>query len=185
MEFRPDTKLIPNGLVRRCISMNGSDGKRYRVLSYFFPCHVQHFYAAKGKRIGRGPLQTPSEQPKFARFIKEWITFNFAKERKQKMDDALTLLPESMIPLDVPASHQVPDGWDHQEMQCQGVLTQTAVPVTPETSSEHEKQRQCRKRKFSVMQEKAVDTIPTPNQSLDTSAADILLQFAQQPILIS
>ncbi|KAJ3026570.1 UNVERIFIED_CONTAM: hypothetical protein HDU68_005430 [Siphonaria sp. JEL0065] len=180
MEFRPETKLIPNGLVRQCISMNGSDGKRYRVLSYFFPCHVQHFYAAKGKRIGRGPLQTPSEQPKFERFIKEWIAFNFAKKQKQKMEDELTPLPESMIPLDVPAAHQVPDCWDHQEMQSQVVLTQTVGPLTPEPSPEHEKQRQCRKRKLSVVHEKAVHTIPTPNQSLDTSAADILLQFAQQ-----
>ncbi|KAI9330875.1 hypothetical protein BDR26DRAFT_1011208 [Obelidium mucronatum] len=191
-KVRPDTKLIPNGLVRRCISMNGSDGKRYRVLSYFYPCHVQQFYVSAGKtRWGRGPLQTPSEQPKFERFIKQWIAFNFAKKQKQKMEDELSPLPPSIIPLDMRAPQQgVPvDDWDRleqlqktqpQEQECiKTVGTVEAGPLTPSVSPAHQKQTESssRKRTYSVMNG-AVDGIPTPIQSLD--AVDSLLLLAQQ-----
>ncbi|KAJ3233807.1 hypothetical protein HDU81_001988 [Chytriomyces hyalinus] len=54
---RPNTKLIPNGLAKRTISLRGADGFRYRIISYFHPRDVDHFY----KQTARGTLKRPSE----------------------------------------------------------------------------------------------------------------------------
>ncbi|KAJ3073823.1 hypothetical protein HDU98_000565 [Podochytrium sp. JEL0797] len=117
--LKPSTQLIPNGLARRTISMNGSDNKRYRVVSYFYPCHVQHFYTKAG---GSGPLQIPSQQPKFTKFMKEWMAYNHAKKQQQKMDAELTLLPESIVPIDQPVSRVVQD-WNEQQERLLAPLT--------------------------------------------------------------
>ncbi|ORY53636.1 hypothetical protein BCR33DRAFT_761012 [Rhizoclosmatium globosum] len=37
---RPNTKLVPNGLAKRTISLTGSNGAKFRVISYFVPDHV-------------------------------------------------------------------------------------------------------------------------------------------------
>ncbi|KAJ3281774.1 hypothetical protein HDU79_010510 [Rhizoclosmatium sp. JEL0117] len=113
--LKPGTKLLPNGLAKRTVSMNGSDGKRYRVISYFYPCHVQHLYTDK-KSAGLGPLQIPSRQPKFERFMKEWMAFNAAKKQRQAMEAELTALPESIVPVDAPLDIVVRD-WDESDNQ--------------------------------------------------------------------
>ncbi|KAI8841792.1 Gti1/Pac2 family-domain-containing protein [Chytriomyces cf. hyalinus JEL632] len=42
--LRPQTRFVPNGLAKRTITLTGSDGQRYRVISYFHPANVAHFY---------------------------------------------------------------------------------------------------------------------------------------------
>ncbi|KAI8828789.1 Gti1/Pac2 family-domain-containing protein [Chytriomyces cf. hyalinus JEL632] len=41
---RPNTRLVPNGFAKRTITLTGSDSKRYRVISYFYPSDVAHLY---------------------------------------------------------------------------------------------------------------------------------------------
>ncbi|KAI9344592.1 Gti1/Pac2 family-domain-containing protein [Obelidium mucronatum] len=41
---RPNTRLVPNGFAKRTITLTGSDGKEYRVISYFYPHDVSHLY---------------------------------------------------------------------------------------------------------------------------------------------
>ncbi|KAI8611801.1 Gti1/Pac2 family-domain-containing protein [Chytriomyces sp. MP71] len=41
---RPNTRLVPNGFAKRTITLTGSDGNRYRVISYFYPSDVSHLY---------------------------------------------------------------------------------------------------------------------------------------------
>ncbi|KAI8610613.1 Gti1/Pac2 family-domain-containing protein [Chytriomyces sp. MP71] len=67
---RKDTKLIPNGLAKRTISLVGDDGRRYRVINYFSPTDVSHFYKNKPGSSLRGAqsLQRPSDLPEFRPF---------------------------------------------------------------------------------------------------------------------
>ncbi|TPX75387.1 hypothetical protein CcCBS67573_g03340 [Chytriomyces confervae] len=66
LSLRQGTHIVPNGLAKRTISVDGSDNNRYRVISYFFPADVQDHYK-KGKR-SRCILPTPSQLPEFSRF---------------------------------------------------------------------------------------------------------------------
>ncbi|KAI8831469.1 Gti1/Pac2 family-domain-containing protein [Chytriomyces cf. hyalinus JEL632] len=66
LSLRQGTHLVPNGLAKRTISVDGSDNNRYRVISYFFPTDVQDHYK-KGKR-SRCILPTPSHLPEFFRY---------------------------------------------------------------------------------------------------------------------
>ncbi|KAI8827622.1 Gti1/Pac2 family-domain-containing protein [Chytriomyces cf. hyalinus JEL632] len=61
---RPNTKLIPNGLAKRTISLRGADGFRYRIISYFHPRDVDHIY----KQTARGTLKRPSELSELHQF---------------------------------------------------------------------------------------------------------------------
>ncbi|ORY53888.1 hypothetical protein BCR33DRAFT_711226 [Rhizoclosmatium globosum] len=101
--LKPGTKLLPNGLAKRTVSMNGSDGKRYRVISYFYPCHVQHLYTDK-KSAGLGPLQIPSRQPKCPLDI---VVRDWDETDNQLLPSSNYLaplcLPPSFLPLDVPS----------------------------------------------------------------------------------
>ncbi|KAI8614347.1 Gti1/Pac2 family-domain-containing protein [Chytriomyces sp. MP71] len=67
---RKDTKLIPNGLAKRTISLFGEDGRRYRVINYFAPTDVNHFYKSKLASSLRGAmfLQRPADLPEFLPF---------------------------------------------------------------------------------------------------------------------
>ncbi|KAJ3243179.1 hypothetical protein HDU77_010513, partial [Chytriomyces hyalinus] len=42
--LRPQTRFVPNGLAKRTITLTGSNGLRYRVISYFYPPSVAHLY---------------------------------------------------------------------------------------------------------------------------------------------
>ncbi|KAJ3019369.1 UNVERIFIED_CONTAM: hypothetical protein HDU68_010679 [Siphonaria sp. JEL0065] len=44
MALRANCRFIPNGLAKRTIGLTGSDGLKYRVISYFYPMDVEHFY---------------------------------------------------------------------------------------------------------------------------------------------
>ncbi|KAJ3024931.1 UNVERIFIED_CONTAM: hypothetical protein HDU68_007648 [Siphonaria sp. JEL0065] len=44
MALRANCRFIPNGLAKRTIGLTGSDGLKYRVISYFYPIDVEHFY---------------------------------------------------------------------------------------------------------------------------------------------
>ncbi|KAJ3232345.1 hypothetical protein HDU78_007199 [Chytriomyces hyalinus] len=65
---RGKTRFVANGLAKRTLTLSGSDGNRYRVISYFYPCHVQHLY---GDPVANSSgLLTPSSMPEYARFAK-------------------------------------------------------------------------------------------------------------------
>ncbi|KAI9330867.1 Gti1/Pac2 family-domain-containing protein [Obelidium mucronatum] len=63
---RPNSKIVPNGLAKRTISMNGSDGNKYRVISYFYPKDVASYYERNQKE---SLLFTPSKLPEFQPFV--------------------------------------------------------------------------------------------------------------------
>ncbi|TPX58908.1 hypothetical protein CcCBS67573_g09123 [Chytriomyces confervae] len=65
---RGKTRFVANGLAKRTLTLSGSDGNRYRVISYFYPCHVQHLYG--DPVAGSSGLVTPSSMPEYARFAK-------------------------------------------------------------------------------------------------------------------
>ncbi|KAJ3297348.1 hypothetical protein HDU79_003963 [Rhizoclosmatium sp. JEL0117] len=41
---RPNTRLVPHGFAKRTISVQGSNGQNYRVISYFYPKDIAHLY---------------------------------------------------------------------------------------------------------------------------------------------
>ncbi|KAI8831471.1 Gti1/Pac2 family-domain-containing protein [Chytriomyces cf. hyalinus JEL632] len=65
---RGKTRFVANGLAKRTLTLSGSDGNRYRVISYFYPSHVQHLY---GDPVANSSgLSTPSSMPEYSRFSK-------------------------------------------------------------------------------------------------------------------
>ncbi|KAI9330855.1 hypothetical protein BDR26DRAFT_871023 [Obelidium mucronatum] len=65
--LRERCRFIPNGLAKRSIGLTGSDGLKYRVMSYFYPMDVEHIYASGNTH---GVLTIPSECPEYQSFIK-------------------------------------------------------------------------------------------------------------------
>ncbi|KAJ3063231.1 hypothetical protein HDU98_000927 [Podochytrium sp. JEL0797] len=68
---RGKTKFVPNGLAKRTLTLTGSDGNRYRVISYFYPADVAHLYGDPpgGGVAGGKRLETPSRMRQFERFL--------------------------------------------------------------------------------------------------------------------
>ncbi|KAJ3233588.1 hypothetical protein HDU77_000552 [Chytriomyces hyalinus] len=61
---RGNTRLIPNGLAKRTITLTAqSTGEKFRVISYFYPHDVEHLYSRKV--LHQGFLQTPSQAQEF------------------------------------------------------------------------------------------------------------------------
>ncbi|ORY43970.1 hypothetical protein BCR33DRAFT_232432 [Rhizoclosmatium globosum] len=46
--FRAGTRGVVGGLVKRTVTLEGSDGNRYRVINYFYPGMVEGWYLADG-----------------------------------------------------------------------------------------------------------------------------------------
>ncbi|KAJ3020223.1 UNVERIFIED_CONTAM: hypothetical protein HDU68_010277 [Siphonaria sp. JEL0065] len=63
---RPNTKLVPGGLAKRAISLVGSNGAKFRVISYFYPVDVE---GSDGRNEERGVLDIPSEMPEFREIL--------------------------------------------------------------------------------------------------------------------
>ncbi|TPX73664.1 hypothetical protein CcCBS67573_g05052 [Chytriomyces confervae] len=59
--LRPQTRFVPNGLAKRTITLTGSDGQRYRVISYFHPANVAHFYGDPDPTTGVSLLMRPGD----------------------------------------------------------------------------------------------------------------------------
>ncbi|KAJ3114303.1 hypothetical protein HK100_001704 [Physocladia obscura] len=66
--LKANTQLIPGGMAKRTISLVGSDGNRYRVISYFYPTDVENHYNSGQMHQGRSFLKTPTEIPELAVF---------------------------------------------------------------------------------------------------------------------
>ncbi|KAJ3387767.1 hypothetical protein CcCBS67573_g07737 [Chytriomyces confervae] len=65
---RGNTRLIPNGLAKRTITLTAqSTGEKFRVISYFYPHDVEQFYSRKV--LHQGFLQTPSQAQEFQDLI--------------------------------------------------------------------------------------------------------------------
>ncbi|KAJ3098283.1 hypothetical protein HK100_005133 [Physocladia obscura] len=60
--LKANTRLVPGGMAKRTISLAGSDGDRYRVISYFYPHEVEGYFNRSGVR----KLSSPSDLPEFA-----------------------------------------------------------------------------------------------------------------------
>ncbi|KAJ3114304.1 hypothetical protein HK100_001705 [Physocladia obscura] len=67
--LKPNTQLIPDGMAKRTISLTGSDGNWYRVISYFYASDVESHYKTMPQR--QSFLKTPSEIPELAVFGRE------------------------------------------------------------------------------------------------------------------
>ncbi|KAJ3286815.1 hypothetical protein HDU79_006182 [Rhizoclosmatium sp. JEL0117] len=67
MALRANCRFIPNGLAKRTIGLTGSDGLKYRVISYFFPLDVEHLFTPGMS----GRLKPPSHYPEFQPFIEK------------------------------------------------------------------------------------------------------------------
>ncbi|KAJ3225964.1 hypothetical protein HDU81_007572 [Chytriomyces hyalinus] len=66
--LRKNTKLVPDGFAKRTIVVTGSDGGKYRVISYFYPSDVEHIYQPRGTlppHQQQMALKTPSQIPHF------------------------------------------------------------------------------------------------------------------------
>ncbi|KAI8620639.1 hypothetical protein BC830DRAFT_1077662 [Chytriomyces sp. MP71] len=63
---RPNSRVIPSGFAKRTISIVGSDGKKYRVISYFFPKDVEHLYTGEAVECG---LSAPCLLPEFCQYV--------------------------------------------------------------------------------------------------------------------
>ncbi|KAJ3286813.1 hypothetical protein HDU79_006180, partial [Rhizoclosmatium sp. JEL0117] len=68
---RGKTKFVANGMAKRTLTLTGSDGNRYRVISYFYPADVAHLYGDPVVTVSEKVqmLSTPSRMPEFARFV--------------------------------------------------------------------------------------------------------------------
>ncbi|KAJ3098284.1 hypothetical protein HK100_005134 [Physocladia obscura] len=66
--LKANTQLIPDGMAKRTISLTGSDGNRYRVISYFYPIDVESHYICAQIQQRQSFLKTPAEIPEFAVF---------------------------------------------------------------------------------------------------------------------
>ncbi|KAJ3100515.1 hypothetical protein HK100_004697 [Physocladia obscura] len=78
---RGKTRFVINGLAKRTLTLSGSDGNRYRVISYFYPLEVGHLYGDpvvasssscvtdKGDIDSIGRLSCPSSLRQFSRFL--------------------------------------------------------------------------------------------------------------------
>ncbi|KAJ3073826.1 hypothetical protein HDU98_000568 [Podochytrium sp. JEL0797] len=71
-EFDKDKKIAPNGLSKRTITLTGSTGQRYRVISYFSPQDVNPLSISRSQMRQQGPdckLQRPSDLLEFKKFL--------------------------------------------------------------------------------------------------------------------
>ncbi|KAI8844341.1 Gti1/Pac2 family-domain-containing protein [Chytriomyces cf. hyalinus JEL632] len=83
--LRKNTKLVPDGFAKRTIVVTGSDGGKYRVISYFYPSDVEHIYDLKRNNNNNNnnnmppppppphwdlsSLKTPSQTPAFKKLF--------------------------------------------------------------------------------------------------------------------
>ncbi|TPX76070.1 hypothetical protein CcCBS67573_g02662 [Chytriomyces confervae] len=80
--LRKNTKLVPDGFAKRTIVVTGSDGAKYRVISYFYPSDVEHIYNHPKRKMQPPPsphwdhssssssfLKTPSQTPAFMKLL--------------------------------------------------------------------------------------------------------------------
>ncbi|KAI9330854.1 hypothetical protein BDR26DRAFT_871022 [Obelidium mucronatum] len=63
--LRVNSQFVSNGLAKRTLRVLGSDGLKYRVISYFYPTDVEHLFQ-EGKT---GRLILPSNSQEFKPFI--------------------------------------------------------------------------------------------------------------------
>ncbi|KAJ3089170.1 hypothetical protein HK100_007836 [Physocladia obscura] len=79
---RGKTRFVINGLAKRTLTLSGSDGNRYRVISYFYPSDVGHLYgdpvvpssfaSSVTDKIdigSSGRLSCPSSLPQFSQLL--------------------------------------------------------------------------------------------------------------------
>ncbi|KAI9349215.1 Gti1/Pac2 family-domain-containing protein [Obelidium mucronatum] len=65
--FRPNTRMALNGLAKRTVSLIGSDYNRYRVINYFYPADVEHFFDSKTTETSA--LTLPSKDSRLQRYL--------------------------------------------------------------------------------------------------------------------
>ncbi|KAJ3286819.1 hypothetical protein HDU79_006186 [Rhizoclosmatium sp. JEL0117] len=96
---RANSRLVPCGLAKRTISLNGSDGNKYRVISYFYPQDVSSYYERSTNRQPSS-LVTPSQLPLFQKYA-DRVQFNALPEMAPPAAAstiATPVIPSSVIP---------------------------------------------------------------------------------------
>ncbi|KAI8615413.1 Gti1/Pac2 family-domain-containing protein [Chytriomyces sp. MP71] len=84
---RKNTRLVVNGFAKRTISITSSvDGKRYRVINYFYPTEVEYLYSNKKHHHARLPV--PSRLAFFEK-IKVQVAQQCPKEPKYNRPDEM------------------------------------------------------------------------------------------------
>ncbi|KAI9330860.1 Gti1/Pac2 family-domain-containing protein [Obelidium mucronatum] len=108
--LRQNTRLINNGMAKRTISLTGSDGNRYRVISYFYPSDVEHLYKKQDPIGGRTPetLNTPSQMPEF-----EHLLHQFSKSGSRRR----VLAPQRPVATQEASSSQIQQKLHLQQSQ--------------------------------------------------------------------
>ncbi|KAJ3105790.1 hypothetical protein HK100_003821 [Physocladia obscura] len=90
LSIRGACRFIPNGLAKRTIGVDGSDGNRYRVVSYFYPKDVEALFEDSQDLSdyqfanGIANLQVPSKIEKFQRFAHYAQVPTFRRHRKKR-----------------------------------------------------------------------------------------------------
>ncbi|KAJ3087785.1 hypothetical protein HK100_008236 [Physocladia obscura] len=99
---KPDCQLVPDGLAKRTICVTGSDGNRYRVISYFYPLEVEGYF----KQTKRVVLQRPSQLPEF-RHLKVSLNVSAAKAESnyssKSPDSPEQISSPIFVPAEIPA----------------------------------------------------------------------------------
>ncbi|KAI9330871.1 Gti1/Pac2 family-domain-containing protein [Obelidium mucronatum] len=142
--LRPYTRLIPNGLAKRTISLTGSDGLRYRVINYFYPKFVEHHYAPPNLRQifdpnARGMLQMPSQVPHLQKYAtKSNSTAGAATSSNIQSDSMETLAPQSHAMRNSPQNTAI----RLPPLENNRSQTSQYLPVRPDVQQQHFHQHQ-------------------------------------------
>ncbi|KAJ3026574.1 UNVERIFIED_CONTAM: hypothetical protein HDU68_005434 [Siphonaria sp. JEL0065] len=107
---RPGMRIKHRGLVKRSLSMNGSNGQLFRVISYAYQKDVEHLYKTQSS-VHRSLLQCPFQMPQYQQFISQWIQYNKMRRMREQMESELQPLPPSVFPVEE-LPHQPEDNWE-------------------------------------------------------------------------
>ncbi|KAI9330877.1 hypothetical protein BDR26DRAFT_1011210 [Obelidium mucronatum] len=108
------TRIKDQGLMKKSLSMNGSDGHLYRVISYSYPKDVEHFHKlepATNRLSHFSPLQCPSQICQYQQFITKWVQYNKLRKMREQIESELVPLPPSVFPVENLAP-QPEDNWE-------------------------------------------------------------------------
>ncbi|KAJ3024311.1 UNVERIFIED_CONTAM: hypothetical protein HDU68_008244 [Siphonaria sp. JEL0065] len=107
---RPGMRIIHRGLVKRSLSMNGSNGQLFRVISYAYQKDVEHLFNTKAS-AHRSLLLCPSQIPQYQQFISQWVQYNKLRKMREQMESELQPLPPSVFPIEE-LPQQPEDNWE-------------------------------------------------------------------------
>ncbi|KAI8617473.1 hypothetical protein BC830DRAFT_99586 [Chytriomyces sp. MP71] len=112
--LRKGTKLVPDGFAKRTILVTGSDGIKYRCVSYFYPSDVEHLFS-KGIEAPAYALQTPSQNPDFQNLS---MRANLIKQQQQRESTASPPSPPNSLHSPGPKEVDLPRAQTESRCPC-------------------------------------------------------------------